>query len=108
MEHRLGDGLAIAGLLCSLLEAEEQRSRPASAGDQTGNFRERLVAPPAIDNAVVEHADSVAGSPPLSDQNRSRRSLALRDNSHELARCPSFTEAIEQSSGGGLETTERT
>src|ERR1700688_458721 len=59
------------------LEAEEERSRPARAGDHAGHFGQRSVAPAAVDDAVVEHRDPVTDASPLADQHGARRNTPI-------------------------------
>jgi hypothetical protein len=63
--HRLL-ALAIDGLPGAVLQAEEQRPRPARTGDRAGDFRERLIPPIAVDNRVVKDGD------PVTDASHSR------------------------------------
>ncbi len=95
MAQRLGEGLPIAGFLRSPFKPEEPRPGPARAGYHTGNFGERLVAPSAVDHAIVEHGGSVAGSVPLPDQYRSGAGLPTRRKTR-LARRAILPNPFEQ------------
>src|ERR1700692_3050082 len=60
-------------LLRPPLEAEEERSRPAHAGDHAGHFGQRSVASAAVDDAAVKHRNPVTDAAPLTDQHGARR-----------------------------------
>src|SRR5712672_1082956 len=85
----------MSDLLRPALEAEEERARPARAGDHAGHFRQRSVAPAAVDDAVVEHRDPVTDAAPLADQYGARRNTLIWDTLSAHINAP-LTNTVEE------------
>src|ERR1700692_2887003 len=92
-------------LLRPPLEAEEERSRPARAGDHAGHFGQRSVASAAVDDAVVEHRDPVTDAAPLADQHGARRNTLIWHTLSAHSSAP-LTHPVEEPLRRWLEPTE--